>query len=357
MHRKATLKDVSTLAGVSQATASYVLNGNLKQKISEATRKRVMEAARQLNYMPNNTAKSLKSNRTYCIGVAIDKAITIPRYSQTLQGIRHVLEKDHYHIIMNSTKKLNGGEYPDFLNSYFAHQVDGVIYIAADNKNMEEESENTVVQYRIPLVAMDCSSENRRISTVDIDYFHGAYETAEFLHTKRGVRKLFFFRPNLDTRQEREREQGIRRAEVSFPDLQVQVLTLDFLYEGANLQLYQLAFNERDKLQFNDMARAVNEAMQSIDGELDEESGVICSWAGMEQFVLPHLINRKDEVKVAVLAQGLFHSAVYPNLYYSHLPNYAAGSECAKMVLDLLKDPEDIRHNFMAPSVQVHDEE
>lgn len=52
---RATLKDVAQRAGVSSATVSYVLNG--KQSVSEKTKQRVLEAVRQLDYVPDLNAR------------------------------------------------------------------------------------------------------------------------------------------------------------------------------------------------------------------------------------------------------------------------------------------------------------
>lgn len=63
-----TLKDVAKLAQVSKSTVGYVLSGHPKP-ISEEVRQRVLEAARELGYRPNENARSLVSGRTNVIGV------------------------------------------------------------------------------------------------------------------------------------------------------------------------------------------------------------------------------------------------------------------------------------------------
>lgn len=66
----ATLKDVAARVGVSTATVSRVLNGT--GVISEATRQRVMQAARDLNYIPNEMARSLTSrNNSKILGLIV----------------------------------------------------------------------------------------------------------------------------------------------------------------------------------------------------------------------------------------------------------------------------------------------
>ena len=64
------LKDVAEKAGVSAATASYVLN-NKKKYISEETKEKVFTAAKELGYIPDMNARGLASKDTRLIGVVI----------------------------------------------------------------------------------------------------------------------------------------------------------------------------------------------------------------------------------------------------------------------------------------------
>jgi LacI family transcriptional regulator len=64
---RATLSDVARLAGVSIATASKAING--RDQVAPATRKRVMEAAEQISFSPNQLARSLLAGRTGTVGL------------------------------------------------------------------------------------------------------------------------------------------------------------------------------------------------------------------------------------------------------------------------------------------------
>lgn len=62
--RRVTSGDVAREAGVSRATVSYVLNDNPHQKIPEATRRRVWDAAARLGYAPSAAARALRTGRS-----------------------------------------------------------------------------------------------------------------------------------------------------------------------------------------------------------------------------------------------------------------------------------------------------
>ena len=67
------IKDIAQVCGVSTATVSKALNN--REDVNIATRERVQEVARQLGYLPNATARALKTNKTYNIGILLaDKA-------------------------------------------------------------------------------------------------------------------------------------------------------------------------------------------------------------------------------------------------------------------------------------------
>ena len=65
-----TIKDIAEQAGVSKMTVSAVLSGGSKTvRVSEATRQRVLDVVRQINYRPNIAARNLRRRRTDILGV------------------------------------------------------------------------------------------------------------------------------------------------------------------------------------------------------------------------------------------------------------------------------------------------
>jgi DNA-binding LacI/PurR family transcriptional regulator len=69
---KVTMKDIARELNLSLATVSYVLNHSEKEKISHDTRIRVLETAKRLGYVPNQTAKSLAKSRSNLIGIIVN---------------------------------------------------------------------------------------------------------------------------------------------------------------------------------------------------------------------------------------------------------------------------------------------
>lgn len=93
------LKDVAQRAGVSVATASRVLNGHTS--VGAVDRDRVLEAASQLGYVPNNSARALRSQSTRLVGAIIptlDHAI----YARMVDALQARLEKAGMSLIISS---------------------------------------------------------------------------------------------------------------------------------------------------------------------------------------------------------------------------------------------------------------
>ena len=65
MKKNVTAKDIAKLCGVSQATVSYVINNRQNQKISEETRRKVLDAVEALHYYPNASAKSMRTKTVH----------------------------------------------------------------------------------------------------------------------------------------------------------------------------------------------------------------------------------------------------------------------------------------------------
>ena len=74
-----TLADIARELGVSKMTVSRAINNN--PLISPATRARVMEVARRMNYQPNQHARALATNRSHLIGVIVPDLmnLTLPK--------------------------------------------------------------------------------------------------------------------------------------------------------------------------------------------------------------------------------------------------------------------------------------
>lgn len=100
--RKPTQGDVARLAEVSQATVSYVLNNSTVVSVPEETRRRILDAARRLGYVPNSAARTLRTRKTMTIAGVIPD-ITNPFYPWFERGIQEITEARGYDLLVFNT--------------------------------------------------------------------------------------------------------------------------------------------------------------------------------------------------------------------------------------------------------------
>src|SRR5258708_39026619 len=103
MRKRITSKDIAKLAGVSRTTVSFVLNDAPGMRIPEETRQRVLAAARQLDYQPDEVARSMASGRRNLLGFVVrqsaDQAFADHFLPQVLNGITRAADEQGYHTI------------------------------------------------------------------------------------------------------------------------------------------------------------------------------------------------------------------------------------------------------------------
>lgn len=105
-----TSADVARLAGVSRATVSYVLNNTSAVRISEPTRRRVHEAAKELGYVPHAAARSLRAGHSRMVLMPAPSIPVGPLYSQFISELQWALGRLDYTVVQYGSVGLQGDE-------------------------------------------------------------------------------------------------------------------------------------------------------------------------------------------------------------------------------------------------------
>lgn len=183
-----TIRDVAREAGVSVATASRAL-GNYGY-VSEEARRRVLEAARKLNYNHNLVAKSLRTRRTFTIGYLLPD-ITNPFYAGIARGIQDVAFSRGYSVILcnndNDTTKTER-----FFKMFLRSRVEGIIYSTPYNEALSEMAE-VAIKSGIPVVNCYGSTRIPALDVVTGDAEGGCYKAVRYL-LGLGHRKIAFLK-------------------------------------------------------------------------------------------------------------------------------------------------------------------
>lgn len=154
------LRDVAERARVSSTTASLVLGGR-DVRVTEQTRQRVLRAARELDYRPNLTARSLRTHVSSTIGLVADTIVTGQYGGEMIRGsLTAALE--HGHRLLVCEYEGDPGLEPLLIEDLVARQVDGLLYTTASHDRVELPS--SLDGQRVVLV--NCESDTSFPSVV-----------------------------------------------------------------------------------------------------------------------------------------------------------------------------------------------
>jgi len=264
------IKDVAKKAGVSVTTVSRVMNN--RGYIGDQTRKKVEDAIKELNYSPNQIARSLQSNQSYIFGLIVPE-IRHPFFSEMVHWIEYYASLINYKIIIcnsvNDKEKESG-----YLKMLKEHRADGVIMCS---HTLETDAYKKLT---IPIVSFD------RIISTDIPYvasdnYHGG-ELATHHLIKKGCKRLLHIAGPLNFEMLSNRRYDAFQVVCSRHQVEWDVL------EGANINLT-----------FEDNYRFVEE---KLGDNLINYDGVFCSndliAYALSMYAEKNKINVPDDLKI-----------------------------------------------------------
>lgn len=173
-----TIADVAKFAGVSTATAGRVLGnyGNVKEK----NKARVLEAAQQLGYSPNELARGLRSHKSNFIAVIVG-SISNNFFSNTISAIEKEARKLGYSVIICNSHESVEEELKQ-LQSLKEHMVEGAIISSAYTLDrVELEKDWTTYEKGLPVVLMDRRIGKVGCHIVESDNYNGSYKAIQYL--------------------------------------------------------------------------------------------------------------------------------------------------------------------------------
>lgn len=182
--RTLTLRDVSEASGVSEMTVSRVLRN--RGDVSDATREKVLEAARALGYVPNKIAGALASQRVNLVGVIIPSLSNMV-FPEVLTGISDVLEDTGLQPVVGVTNYLPERE-ETVLYEMLSWRPSGVILAGLEHT---EASRAMLAQAGIPIVEIMDIDGTPVDSAVGISHRRAGRQMAEAILAA-GYRRIAF---------------------------------------------------------------------------------------------------------------------------------------------------------------------
>ena len=192
-----TLKDVAEAANVSKATASLVLSNN--PRISAATRQRVLDAVDALGYVYNQHAASLRTQRSYTIGLIITD-VSNPFSAELTSGAESALADHDYSLVLATTDD-DLQKQSRSIRTMLERDVDGLILGPVAGTTTESLREIT---RRCALVLTNPYYDDAPADCVGMDDEYGTMRAVQHL-IQQGHRRIAFVGgyPTSSTRQRR----------------------------------------------------------------------------------------------------------------------------------------------------------
>lgn len=201
----ASLHDVARLAGVSKSTVSRVIND--EYGVKQATKERVLQAAAECGYVPNQVAKDLKSQKTNLVGVIVPR-VSSHATAQGVDGLSHVLEKAGKHVLLACTNQAHEKEL-EYIQIFNQKRVEGIILYAT---HLDTTLLNAIHNSAVPLVLIGQDGSMFNIPSIVHDDARVGFEAGTRLIAKGCKTMGFIGVQGDDIAVDKSRSQGFMQA-------------------------------------------------------------------------------------------------------------------------------------------------
>ncbi|HEY0273328.1 MAG TPA: LacI family DNA-binding transcriptional regulator, partial [Chitinophaga sp.] len=311
--KRVTIEDIAAKLNISFSTVARALNDH--PAISEATKKAVKETATRLGYRQNKVAASLRSGRTYIIGVIVPN-LQLSFFSSVVHGIERIMNEHDYNILLYQSNELPAQEARG-IDTFLQSRVDGIIAsVTQETRDMPHYVE--IRKRGIPLLFFDRAIANLEVPSVVIDDFRGGYMATQHL-IDRGYRRIAHFNTDRDLAIFSTRREGYKAA------LAANGLPAEeaLLVQGP----LSLAFGEA-------AVERLLQQQQSFDAIFAVEDFTAM---GALQALKKHHIKVPETVGVIGFANEAFGSLVTPTLSSIDQQTVRMGEEAARLFLKVLQ--------------------
>ena len=198
---KITIRDVAREAGVSVATVSRVFNDS--GPVGVETRKRILEVATALRYIPDSAARSLITRRTSTLGVLLPDLYG-EFFSEVIRGIDATAQRGGYHLLVSSSHNDRGAI--EAAMRAMRGRVDGLVVMSPD---VDAQALVANLADVTPVVLLNCDVGSTAFDSLNIDNVGGASAMVRHL-VSRGHRRVAFIGGGDRNHDAAERLRGYR---------------------------------------------------------------------------------------------------------------------------------------------------
>lgn len=205
------IKEVAKQAGVAISTVSKVLNGY--PNVSEDTKKKVNDAIRELNYIPNSIASALSSKQFGRIALLLDPKRQTQAIDQVfMQYLLGALDKAkelNVEVITVFTSMIAGMDAGEITRYFLSQSISGVVIYGLSK---EDKILRKLIEDRnFACVVVDAPIVNDRTSSVSIDHEQAQYDVAKKTVTDDKCKSILYISGKKDGFVTEQRLRGMKR--------------------------------------------------------------------------------------------------------------------------------------------------
>ncbi|WP_413303289.1 LacI family DNA-binding transcriptional regulator [Bacillus sp. 1P10SD] len=305
-----TLKDVAKRAGVSVSTASYSLNGSTL--ITDDTKKKVLDAAKEIGYRPNGLAKNLKEQKTNIIGLFLS-GFTGPFFTDMMEGIQDMVMQKGYELVVCASV--------DKHRLLVERYVDGAIIL---NYHMDDELLQSIANEKFPCIVMDRELQNPFIKNILLPNELGTATAVNYLIEK-GHKRIGFIAGSEESYDGETRLKGFKQ----------------------ELQKYNINFLEQDlqRADFTESSgyQAMSQYMDRMGKDLP--SAIVCANDEMAMGAIRAIQEREIKVPEDIAVVGfddIYVSQFFnPSLTTIRVPRKQWGTIAAETLFKMIDNQFD----------------
>jgi LacI family transcriptional regulator len=307
------MRDVAEAAGVSIKTVSRVVND--QGEITQETRQRVLAAIQELGYRPSKLARALVTQRTNTIGLLIGD-IANPYFSEVARGVMDAAQTKEFDVFMCNTDDQTEKR---ALFSLLDHQVDGaIIYPTYENLNWLDGFSNPDT----PMVFVNSALESHPGQGIVRSRIKAGAKLATNYLIERGHQVIAMIAGEVAPVEYISRVQGYREAlEANGLEFRKDLVALGAPQYEHGFEAVKTLFEHESEITaifcYNDLI-----AMGAVKGcqELGKQVPDDCAIIGFDNILFSKLID--------------------PPLTTIHVDKYMIGKQAAKLLLDMLEQPQ-----------------
>lgn len=314
-----TISEIAKLAQVSSAAVSrYLNNGSLSQE----KRERIKKVIEENNYQPSENARAMRTKKSMRVGVIVPQ-IDSESAPKILSGISQILDQEKYNVmLMNSNQDM--GKEITMLETFEHSQVDGLILAASIVTDRHREALK-----RIPFPVVIIGQQVTGYSCVFHNDFQASYEMMHYL-LKSGSKFPAYLGVN-----RQDKAAGEKR------------------YRGAEKALQEFGFEIKDipHTEVNFTMESGYSGMERILQEYGNVDSVFCATDMIATGAVLCLKKRglriPEDVRIAGIGHGIVADILTPRLTTVEYEYQTSGIEAARMLLELIHNPQEKRRQRM----------